>query len=333
MTHREAVEAPHAEHYSQHVVAWGKTGGRFFSDVSQGLLAFIPNGLAELYDSTLKKTPLFGKFFSRTWVEQVFKLCLGITIGQGLAHDIGHYVFKPIGFILGALLGATVFSDPRFSPHYQGKFGHYLKKLSGQTVCGALLGVIIFYLGILTQPGMTVQEIPLKIFSLAALVGGAVGLVSKSMMMVAIHTVSAANAASSRLNANRANKLSQKLKSLVNEKAEQVIKHHASCVILKMNTPIPQEVLEEFLNASIEEIGLSTYQKLARHINYLADRAVHGDLSALKRLYKIHGRPKEEQAQLNEMLERIINQKEIDKIKDKADTLFDQWKYRAIRTP
>ena len=116
-----------------HLMIWSKYCAQVSEDVGRAVIGFIPHGLNNLYDFLLKPTPILGTFFSHRWVEEVLKLCLGITIGQGIALDLGRYLFKPIGFLIGALLGS--FFDT--TPKYQGIIGKILYRLSAQVVGGS----------------------------------------------------------------------------------------------------------------------------------------------------------------------------------------------------
>ncbi len=178
------------EPFALHVLAVAKVCAYFVEDVSRALLGFIPNGLNLTYDFALKSLPMVGKFFSHRWVEQVIKLCSGITIGQGLSGDIAHFIFRPIGSAIGFMLGAVI----KTVPVYQGQIGKVLYRLSGQTIGGAVFGILAFLIGL---QFISSAELNLSAsFAVAAGVGAFLGLVAKAFLLIAINTVNSANAKS-----------------------------------------------------------------------------------------------------------------------------------------
>lgn len=319
--------------YAQQVLLWAKFGGSLTEDVSRGILGFIPNGLNVTYDHTLKEMMLLGKIFSHRWVEQVFKLGTGITIGQGLAQDIAHFIFWPIGFIIGALTGSLLAHQKR-KPVYHGQIGKTFYRLSGQTVGGALLGMVFFVILYQCFPALLEGKGHLRSFALFAFAGATLGLLSKILFLLAINAVQESHASTIRRNVQRAKELNSKLKMTAKHKAKSRILMQAQDIIQQVNGSQSQQYLEEFFEEKYESIAISTYQKIERHFNYLADRACHGDLNALKRLKELTASQstlkQDEKSPLDLMLDRIFNSRAIAKIKDDVDTIYDRWHYRFL---
>ncbi|HKY69362.1 MAG TPA: hypothetical protein VJ205_00540 [Gammaproteobacteria bacterium] len=310
---------------------WGRLVGGVCKDLAQGIIGFIPNGVDVIYDTILMPLPYVGSFFSNLWTQDFLKICCGITIGKALAEDIARYVFWPLGFIVGFVLGFLIGSIPVFRknsmPEYKGQVGQYLRHLSGQTVLGAVLGFLLFL--VVGKSGSKID------FSDAALfvgIGAGLGMFAKSTFLITLHTLRAANAASSRMNVSRARKLSEKLKAKAKDLAHQEILAIAKAIILQMNGPQPEGELFAFFEERYEAIADTIYFKIDRHLNYLTDRAAHGDLEALRKLYHLYQTPKKSKRilTLEEMLSRIFSEKAIDTLKDQVDTLYDFWMYRTL---
>lgn len=322
-----------SHNFTEHMLAWGKICADVAEDVSQALMGFIPNGLNLTYNFVLKPLPVLGRFFSHRWVEQVFKLCSGVTIGQGLALDIAHFVFRPLGFALGTLMGAGPLANVKNMPRYQGQVGKLLYRLSAQTVSGALVGLLA--IALIYQFFEMTWSAPIQIFVIAAGCGAVLGLMAKSMVLIALNTVTNANAATVRKNVQRAKDLNKKLKNAAKLKAKSRILMHAQDIIQQVNGPQLQH-LEEFFAKKYEVIAVSTNKKIERHFNYLTDRACHGDAKALKRLQELvpSRLPPIEGGKnaFEVMLDRIFNKRAIFHLKDDVDTAYDRWQYRFLRT-
>lgn len=292
-------------------------------DIAQAILLFIPNGLSSLYNKLLKRLPFLGATFANEGFEKVFKFCTGITILQELGQDIAYFLFRPLGFMLGALVGL---SKQHAAPCYRGQAGQLIDKFSGQAVAGSLLG---FFLALIIHVNINTL---LLIVGLGALLG----IFAKSIFLFALHSFSEANALATRKNVQRAKQMKARLKIAVREKAKSRILMQAQDIIQQMNGPQSQQNLTEFFQSEYEKIAQSTYQKIERHFNYLADRACHGDLDALKRLHQLLPRVKADdmpttKSALDVMLDRMFNNRAIAKIKDEVDSAYDRWQYRFLR--
>ncbi|MBS0290370.1 MAG: hypothetical protein JSS07_10115 [Proteobacteria bacterium] len=305
---------------------FAKVSAYFAEDVSKAILGFIPNGLNLIYDFVLKSLPVVGKYFAHPWAEQVLKLCFGITLGRGLADDIAYHIFRPSGFAIGLFLGAML----QKKIAYHGQIGKLLFRLSGQTVGGALLILIVFTIGVRWIANIHLET---KVYLLVTLIGALIGLMAKGVLILAINSVNAANVAVIRNNAKRAKELNGKLKLAAKQKAKSLILMQAQDIIQQMNGPQSQQFLESFFEQAFDNIAISTFQKIDRHFNYLTDRACHGDLKALNRMQDLglHLTTAENKNALDNMVERIFNTRAILKLKDDVDTIYDRWQYAYLR--
>lgn len=310
------------------VMAWAKVCGNVAEDTTAALMGFIPNGLSNLYDNLLKPIPGVGVFFQHPWVEPTLKLMTGITIGQGIARDIARFLFRPIGFGIGAFIGSGGLADKRRTPHYENQVGRALESVSGQSVGGAILSGMVLSAAQLFNPNW---QFGLLEYGVVMGAGAGLGLTYRAMMLAAIHTVTAANAASTRLNADRAKKFATHLKALCKTKVRDKIKQHAREVIVRVNGE-PSENLDEFFNTHLENVALSLDTKIDRHLNLLTHKAVHGDFQALRRLAALYPRKGKSEKELETFLDRVFNQRAIHHIKDSADTYYDVWQYRALKS-
>lgn len=293
-------------------------------DVAQAVLLFIPNGLSALYSKILKRLPFLGAMFSKRGFETTFKFCTGITILQELGRDVAYFLFRPLGFVLGSFVSLSKQNRP--APRYRGQAGLLIDKFSGQAVLGGFLG--LFLALIMHSNTNTVL--------LAVGLGVLLGIFSKSIFLFALHSFSEANALATRKNVQKAKQINAKLKIAVREKAKSRILMQAQDIIQQMNGPQSQQNLAEFFQNEYDKIAQTTYQKIERHFNYLADRACHGDLAALKRLQQLLPRIKSEDAApaksaLDVMLDRMFNKRAVAKIKDEVDSAYDRWQYRFLR--
>lgn len=322
------------ESYAQHVLVWAKACGDIVEDVSRALIGFVPNGLQHFYDMTFKSLPVIGNFFAQRWVEKIIKLVTGITIGQGLAADIAYFIFKPIGFTLGALIGTGVITQLKSVPAYHGQFGKFLGSFSGQAVGGGLIGLLILFMSQIFFPGL-IPQISYKEVSIAIGIGAFFGLFAKSLLYLAIKSVNNANATAIRKNGQRAKELNSKLKATAKQKAKSRILMQAQDIIQQMNGPQSQQYLEEFFNHEYEAISASTDKKIERHFDYLTDRAICGDIKALNRMQELNLVPKQgkdsEKNIFETMLDRLFNARAIAKLKDDVDTQYDRWHYGFLR--
>ncbi len=299
-------------------------------DVSSAILGFIPNGLNLTYDRVLKPMPVLGRFFSHRWVEQVCKLCTGTTIGQGVATDLAHFLFRPIGFAIGVILAKFSKKELR----YEGQFGKFLFSISEQTVGGALLGIILISLASLfvEHPSFQLGQ---ELIALGAGLGASLGLLARVFLLVAINQVNHTHMEAVKQNAQRAKELGMKLKKAARQKAKSLILREAQDIIQQMNGSTSQQYLETFFNQTYDMLSNSLNQKIDRHFNYLVDRACHGDIHALKRLQDLI--PTKQSAKsvvmtpFEVMIDRIFNTRAIFRLKDEVDTAYDRWQYDFLR--
>ncbi|MGE3319238.1 MAG: hypothetical protein AB7I18_08065 [Candidatus Berkiella sp.] len=320
MTNKEAMEAPAAKQLNQ----WATWFADGLEDTARAVLQFVPNGFNAIYNDILKRLPLLGKFFAQKNVETGIKFCTGITITQELGNDVAYFLFRPIGFGVGYLLG--LFNTSRLAPQYQGNIGRLIAKFSGQTVLGALLGLFI---------SLFQSPVSYHFMGMASGVGALLGLFAKSTFLFALHSFQEANALAIRKNVQKAKEINSRLKVAVREKAKSRILMQAQDIIQQMNGPQSQQNLAEFFQSEYDKISQTTHQKIERHFNYLADRACHGDMEALKRLQQlvpIKGQESDAKSALETMLDRMFNARAIAKIKDEVDSAYDRWQYRFLKS-
>jgi len=332
-THSKNKEQEQQEQsaYANQVLTWARTTSQIFEDLGSGFVGFIPNGLEVIYDNILKMLPFIGEIFCVRIVEIILKLLTGITIGQSIARDVGRFVFKPLGFMLGALLGTTI----KKQPNYNRGISLLLYDLSGQTVMGALVGVcVLFGFMKFTHILESVTLSTVDLIGASLLIGAFWGLMAKGLFLLAMNMVSKANAANMRRNVNRAKSLNKKLKELAKQKAKSKILMHAQDLLVQMNGAASSSQLEQFLAEQYGKISYHTYKKLDRHFDYLTDRACCGDVKALKKLYMLlpnrkrptpHGN-----STLDEMLNRIFNGRTLFQLKDDVDNTYDSWRYQTL---
>lgn len=300
---------------------WSTWLADVIEDIAKAVVLFVPNGLNALYNDLLKRLPVVGKFFSQKGTETIIKFCTGISILQELGRDVAYFLFRPIGFTLGTLLGLFNSSE---APVYHGQFGNLVGKFCGQTMAGALLGLVVslFY-----------SQTP-TFMIMAITIGALLGVFAKTIFLFALHSFSEANAMAARKNVQRAKEINNRLKVAVREKTKSRILMQAQDIIQQMNGPQSQQNLAEFFQSEYEKIAQSTYQKIERHFNYLADRACHGDLDALKRLQQLLPKQNadgEDRSTLESMLDRMFNARAVARIKDEVDSAYDRWQYRFLR--
>jgi len=230
------------------VMGWGALFGTVCADLGQSILSFIPRGIGETYDSLFKRLPVVGQFFSKKWVDDTFKMVFGVTIGQGLAADIARYVFRPLGFVLGAGFGATVGYSVSNIPTYSGQMGQFINNVAGQTVAGCLSGLLALLIGVQFQAGLAVNQLGWLEILVALGAGGLLGFMAKAMMLIAMEIITRANAAGARLNAKRAKMLGARLKTETKEQSESLIKQHAKEMIFQTNGPQLDDTIESFFS-------------------------------------------------------------------------------------
>lgn len=322
MANEQAKKGNFSEHLSKSM----KWGGLVVEDFFRSLIGFVPNGLNAIYDGVLKYLPVLGNLFAHRWIEQSLKLCLGITIGQGIATDVSHYLFRPIGQLFGLLFGLV----SKNIPNYSGQFGRALYRMSGQAIGGILLGFGIIFLamkiGLLPPPLIT------QYVFIAIALGGFFGILTKVIAVMSIRWVESANAATIRRNVSRARELNSKLKAAAKQYAKSKILMYAQDIILQMNGALSQQNLEIFFNSEYERFADNTYKKIDRHFDYLADRACHGDIKALRKLQALLP-PKTnlQHSPFADMINRIFNERAIFKLKDDVDTYYDRWQYMELK--
>jgi len=322
--------------YADSILQWSKYCANLAEDCSRAIIGFIPNGFNVIYDKVLKSLPLVGNFFSQRLVEQLFKLVLGITIGQGLATDVSMFVFRPLGYMIGTLIGGTcIFGYRKIVPVYQGRISKLSYKLAGQTVGGALVGMFVLVLLNDFSRSSWFSLSPQTLY-IAALIGALIGLMTKTMFLVAVNMVNTATVSAARKNVQRAKELNAKLKVIAKQKAKGRVLIHAQDLISQMNGPQSQSLLENFFLNEFENIALNTYKKIDRHFNYLTDRVCHGDVKALKRLQELNPIRATIKAgsksALDLMLDRIFNNRAVFRLKNDVDNAFDYWQYRHLKS-
>ncbi len=316
------------------ILGWAKLFANVSQDVGQAFIGFLPNGLGLTYEYIFKGFPLLGRFFSLPLVEKSIKLCTGITILQGVAADVAYYLFRPIGFLLGGLLGCSALLKQKQPPAYKGAVSKLFYRLSGQTVIGAIMGLLVLVIGdkIFHQAAFSCSWAHL---ALAALIGAALGLTGKALVIASVTAVNNANLAAVRRNVHRAKTLNEKLKKAARQKAKSQVLREAQDIIQQMNGSESQLNLESFLEEEYESFSANVYKKVDRHFDYLTDRACHGDVKALKRLQELiptkPAQPGEEKNAFEVMLERIFNDRLLFQLKDDIDTCYDRWYYRFLQ--
>jgi hypothetical protein len=319
---------PSQDTYSQNIFHWAQTGGNITQDLGRAIFGFIPDGLIMIYDEGLKNLPIIGSVFQAHMVETVVKFPLNLL--QGLSADCAKFLIKPIGFMLGTFLGSLFSSKFSRLPDYKGQIGKFIQKVSGQTLAGGLFGLLL--LMILPSIHSTFHFIKLTLpFLLIAIGGGAIlGLSFKATMLFAMQAVEAANAASSRMNARRAQKLCDILKKRTEVKTKDFVHFQVTSVLNQYHGEAARGYIDAFWHDNIEKLLQHPYKKIERHLAYLSDRAISGDLKSLRKLFKLY-REEGEENKLETLLKRILNERESFKIKEDTDKFFDQWYYQSLR--
>lgn len=307
------------------VIEFAKYYAKLFEEISDGIISFIPNGLEQVYDKIFKRLPLLGKCFQHRWVEQVIKLCTGITIGQGLGSDLARFIFSPIGFCVGIFIGmgARVEQSP---PYRQMGIGRFLYKLSGPTIAGALVGggsAALLHHFFLKEAGSHF----FLVHSIGLASGAAVGMLIYGITMLVLIAVKSQQVKDFYEQVSMAKKLGGELKESARQIAKGRILIYAQDIIQQMNGPTAQSDLAGFFEKDLDAIVQLTSKKIDRHVCYLTEKASHGDEQALYRLQMLVNR----KADLNKLLDRVFNPRAIAKIKDEIDTRYDRWHYRFLK--
>lgn len=308
----------------QHIFQWGRLVSSVTEDISRSLLAFIPNGLSLLYETLLKT--FLSKLLVHPWIASWFKFV--ITLGRGIAADVAYFLFTPLGFMIGLILGTISAISVKKLPTYRGQISKVLHRLSGQTVAGALMGAgtlwIAHYL-------FKLKDLTALHWVMAMIIGAFISLIGIAIFLLALEAVTQAQANLIRKNVQRAKALNVQIKAMAKQKAKTKILMQAQDIIQQVNGV--QAHLEDFFKEKYEMIAENTYKKIDRHFNYLTDRACHGDLKALKRLQQLAFPviTPDEVSSLEAMLERMFNARAIAKIKDEVDSCYDYWYYQDLR--
>ena len=313
--------------YAQNVIYWAQAGGYVAQDMGRGILGFIPDGLIVIYDEGFKHLPILGAIFKIGLIETVIKFPINLL--QGLSADIAKFLIKPIGFIVGAILGSGMITHFSRSPNYKGQIGQFLQKVSGQTLAGGLFGLLLLFVLPVIHPLFRFLKLSWP-FYLAAIGGGAIlGLAFKATMLFAMQAVEAANAASSRMNVKRAQKLGEILKKRTEGKIKEFVHQQVVNVLNKYHGEAALGYIDAFWHDNIDKLLQHPHKKIERHLAYLTDRAISGDLKSLRKLFKLYREEGEDTLEM--LLNRILNDRESFKIKDEADMLFDKWYYQSLR--
>lgn len=320
-----------AETLTHPTVAWSSVLAIAFEDVAEGVIGFLPNGLDYLYDRVLKPMPVLGSLFTLHSVEQLFKLISGITIGKGIARDAARFVFNPLGFIIGFIIGSSYFAPMRRRPQYHRMSTQALRQIAGSVVGCALLGAGLcalaqYLLGQTWFPFPTAST-----YGIFALMGALIGLLIQWLVVYAVDIVRKNNAQSHQAIFTQAKALCKTVTSLARRQAKGRILMQAQDIIQQVNGPQSQQFLEQFFQEQFDIIAQHIYEKLDRHIHYVTDRACNGDMRAFKRLKELNFTGKSSQANISvlaQLLNKVFNPRTVLKLKDEVDTSFDKWMYR-----
>lgn len=333
MTERiqQNVEPNYPVEKQQSALSWADYAADLFEDAFANLIGFIPNGLAFIYDELMKKIPVVGPLFEVQSVETILKLLTGITIGQGIARDLGKYCFRPIGYIVGSVFAPLLSRIKKSPKQYRGQMGEIIDELSGQTLLGALTALGAVSLGFYLQEGLGLSALSPMILMMSIGAGAGIGLITKAMLLLAVNMVQQANAANMRRNVQRAKSIGAKLKEYTKQKAKGKVYRVALDLIQQMNGPKSKETIDEFFNDQYESMIYHTNQKIDRHFDYLIDKACYGDIQAQKKLNALIPSKKinkfNAQSPLDEMLDRMFNQRMLMQLKDDIDNSYDRWRY------
>lgn len=312
-------------------VAWSSVLGAAFEDVGESLIGFIPYGLDDLYDRVLKELPLLGVIFSHTWVEQVLKLATGITIGKGIARDVGRFVFRSLGFIIGFIIGTFYFAPMQRRPQYYGIFGKTLKQLACAVVGCALVGIALCGAAEILGGSQWFPFSRLETYAIFALIGAFIGLIIQWLAIYAVDVVENNQAKTHQAIFIQAKALCKTVTVLARRQAKGRILTQAQDIIQQVNGPQSQQYLEHYFQEQYDSIAQHIYEKLDRHIQYLANRACNGDQRAFKRLKELNFTGKSTHANisvLSLLLDKVFNPRTVLKLKDQVDTTFDKWIYK-----
>ena len=317
-----------ATRFKNQLLQWAQGGGNVVEDLASGVLGFIPNGIEFVYDAIFKRVPL--KFiFGLPGIEGILKLCLGITLSQFLITQLTLYVFRPLGWIIGGIAGVLLayFGEP---PKFKQPIQHWCLQYAGQTLMGTFLSGLLLSLYIFFEPQLCFSIAILQHYSWILVLGASIGLVYQSMLLIALDTFARANAASARANAKRASQLGLTLKKSAKIQAENIVEKHSHAIILQMHDVQPKQSIQNFMTQYMQVLVKRINAKLDRHFNYLTDRAMNGDLNALKKLSQFNQQQKVEPNYIKKLVERMIKPKDLFLLNDQVDSLFDKWKYQFL---
>ena len=226
------------------IVEFAKSYAKIFEQLSEAILSFIPNGLEQIYNKGLKKLPVFSPVFQHRWVEQVVKLCTGITIGQGLSSDVARFVFWPIGWVIGFFIGMLTQNKPPMV--LASSINKFLYKLSGATVpctlLGALSGMLIHHFFFLEHPQMKL----LLVVGIGSLLGAFIGITIYGLYLLALTWVKSQQTQHYYQQVGVAKKLGIKLKESARQMAKGRILVYAQDIIQQMNGSAAQSDLADF---------------------------------------------------------------------------------------
>lgn len=315
--------------YCKRVHGWAINFACVAKDFSEGLLNMLPHALTLFYNQGLKGLPILGVFFARPSVEKSIHFCFGITLGRGLAADFAQFVFWPLGWLTGLICGLCLALFYR-APTYQGGIGRFLYYYTDEIVIGALTWVLLLAF-LLWQQGKTLL---IKNVMLVALVGLIVALLLKSLFIGVEKILKSAQTRVVQKNAAQAKALSAALKTQAKQRAKSRILKQAQDLIQQMNGSASQRNIDLFFQEQYENIAKNLCMKIDRHFDYLADRACYGDLTALARLKELLASANSDVSQglFNDTITRIFNVRELIKIKNEVDTLYDKWQYQHLLT-
>ena len=322
------IAAPAQFDYTSHVMKWANFCAQLIEDITGGVLGFIPNGLENIYSLYLTRIPLLGHVLKFKWIQGCFNLLSGILIGQVIARDMARFIGRPLGFILGVFIGSSILI--KFSPkqEYHNQIGHLLYRISPQSMSGALisgLGLIFFHL-ICPQWHLSVSTIVIGLS-----VGALLGLSSQALFILATHAVKATQAASSRVNAERAKQFSVQLKRLAKDKMRSEVKAQALKLIEQVHG-VKERDYKAFFEKHLIDISKGLDKKIDRHLNLLTSRAIHGDFSALKKLALMCPQNEKPALELEQFLKRILSSRTQFEIQDATDTYYDYWVYDSLKS-
>lgn len=310
---------------------WSGAMAKAFEDISEAVIGFIPYGLSVLYDTLLKPIPLLGALFRVPTIELLLKLITGISIGKGIARDAAYYLFRPLGFALGYLIGSTYLFPMKNTVSYRGTFGKIMRQISSVMVGGTLFGLALAAL-VEQQWGLAwLPASKMVVYQVSAGIGAGLGCLIKLIILYAVHVVGKNQHRSQQTIYHQAKVLGKAVTLLARRQSKGRILTQAQDVLQQVNGPQSQQYLEQFFDEQYDTIANHIHDKIDRHIQFLADRACHGDRKAFQKLKELNITGKSLQGKitaLSSMLDKVFNRRAILKLKDAVDTAFDYWYYQ-----